>query len=440
MSNPFFYGNPIPSDQFIGRKRELRRIVGRIANQGQSTAIVGEPRIGKTSLLDYLAAPEKRTELYDQGAERLLFSYLDAQTLGGKFAQAKFWKRALSPLYEQVVAPNRNSPLALVYRTCKQNAFGAFVMERLLAQMRIDEWRLVLLLDEFDVLLHHPILNSAEFFGSLRSLASRSRGALAMVIASRQSLTILNKDTQDLSRTGSPYFNFLDEITLGAWTDKDVKELLRQAGNRFNPADRGFLINVAGGHPYLLQAAASELWEAYAEDYENRRQCREQVGQNLYDKAAPILDDTWRLWSPATRKAFTIVALTDVAKMMKERQFFHLPLARDQRDLGPELRSLKKRGFVTEDKTVSNGWRVRPQVFLWWLADEMVRTVRDKASFDEWLGRQEFGVLLTRGEREWLDGAIGAVGGVLEQGAIAFIGSLGTGLGEGVGRTITGGA
>jgi hypothetical protein len=48
MPTPFFYGNPVPSDRFIDRRKEIRRIVGRIVNQGQSTAIVGEPRIGKT--------------------------------------------------------------------------------------------------------------------------------------------------------------------------------------------------------------------------------------------------------------------------------------------------------------------------------------------------------------------------------------------------------
>jgi len=85
MSNPFFYGNPVPPDQFIDRRRELRRIVGRIVNRGQSTAIVGEPRSGKTSLLDYLAAPEAR-ELYSACEKRLVFSYLDAHTLGGQFS------------------------------------------------------------------------------------------------------------------------------------------------------------------------------------------------------------------------------------------------------------------------------------------------------------------------------------------------------------------
>ncbi len=31
------------------------------------------------------------------------------------------------------------------------------------------------------------------------------------------------------------------------------------------------------------------------------------------------------------------------------------------------------------------------------------RTVQVEFPFDEWLGKQEFGTLLTRGKREWLD-------------------------------------
>jgi len=436
MSNPFFYGNPVPPDQFVNRRRELRRITGRIANQGQSTAVVGEPRSGKTSLLDYLAAPEKRTELYGENGEWLLFSYMDVQTLGSEFSQVQFWEYALRPLHERAVAPNPGSPLAQAYQTCRENDFGAFVMERLLAQMRPTGWRLVLMLDEFDVLLHHPILNCAEFFGSLRSLASRSKGALALVIASRCPLTALNKDTQQFSRTGSPYFNFLDEITLGPWPDKDVTELLRRAEGRFTTTDRRFITNVAGGHPYLLQVAAFELWEAYVEGQDDPHQRWRQAGRSLYDKAALILDDTWRLWSPATRKAFTIVALADIPRTLEQRQFYELPLTRDKRGVGRELRSLAKQGFVAEEKTAPVGWRVRPQAFLWWLADELVRTVREETPFGEWLQKQELGFLLTRGEKEQLGKAAHAVGDLLKDGAVTLIQAAAGGAGAAM---VTGG-
>jgi len=430
VSNPFFYGSPVSPDQFIGRRREVRRIAGRIANRGQSTAIVGEPRSGKTSLLDYLAAPETRAKLYDEGGERLLFSYLDAQTLGGEFSQAQFWKYALRPLQEQLVVPHPDSPLAQAYQTCQENDFGTFVLERLLAQVRADNWRLVLLLDEFDALLYHPVLNKAEFFGSLRSLASRSRGALALVIASRRPLTTLNKETQELSRTGSPYFNFLDEITLGPWPNRDVETLLRRAGERFTTEDRRFIMRVAGGHPYLLQAAASELWEAYAEGLDDTGGHWQQAGQVLYDKAALILEDTWRLWQPATRKAFTIVALDDIGLMLEQRQLYSLPLTRNKRDMGRELQALKKQGFVMEDKTVPTGYRIRPQAFLWWLANEMVRAVREETPFEEWLQKQELGVLLTRGEKEQLGRAVRKVGSLLKDGAATLIEAAAKGVGQ----------
>ena len=421
MSNPFFYGNPVPPDQFLDRRRELRRITGRIVNQGQSTAIVGEPRSGKTSLLEYLTAPGVRDELYGSYGERLLFSFVDNQALGGQCNQAQFWELALRPFHERVIEPVPDSPLAQAYRMCQENSFGTFTLERLLAQVNAEGWRLVLLLDEFDALLYHPALSCAEFFGGLRTLASRSKGALALVIASRRPLTDLNRETQQFSRTGSPYFNFFDEVTLGPLPDKYVTALLCRAGERFNPADCSFVVGVAGGHPYLLQAAASELWEAYAEGQDDCRLCRQQAGQILYDKAALILDDTWRLWSPATRKAFTIVALADIPRMLEQRQFYQLPLTRDKRDVGRELRALAKQGFVTEEKTATVGWRVRPQAFLWWLADELVRTVRDDMPFEGWLRKQEMGVLLTQGEKEQLGKAVREVGGLLKDGATTLI-------------------
>jgi hypothetical protein len=431
MHNPFLHGNPVPPDQFIGRRRALRRVVGRIINQGQSTAVIGEPRSGKTSLLDYLKAPKTRADLYGEQGERLLFSYLDGQTFGSKFTPVQFWEYALQPLEEQITDPL--SPLAKAYRTCRKNDFGAFVLERLLAQMREAELRLVLLLDEFDALLYHKVLNSTEFFGGLRSLASRGRGAMALVVASRQPLTKLNSATQDLSRTGSPYFNFLDEITLGPLTNKDVTALLNRAGDRFTVDDRRYLAKIAGGHPYLLQAAASELWGAYAEGVDDTGEHWQRTGRGLYDNVAMILEDTWRLWPAATRKAFTAVALADLAGMLGERVFFEMPLIRDaRRDCGPELRTLRKQGFVTEDEEAPAGHRVRPQAFLWWLTDEMVRTVRDDTPFEEWLRQQEMGIVLTRGEREQLGEAVRAIVGMLQDGAATLIEAAAKGAGKAV--------
>jgi len=421
VSNPFFYGNPIPPDQFLDRQRELNRAVARIVNRGQSTAIVGEPRSGKTSLLEYLSASEKQAELFENVGVRLVFSYLDAETFTGEFSQAQFWEHALFPLCEAITTFSPELSLAKAYEVCQENGFGAFVLERLFAQMVLTGWRLVLRLDEFDSLLYHPVLNCAEFFGSLRSLASRSRGALALVIASRRALTDLNKDTQRFSRTSSPYFNIFSEVVLRPLPNKYIAELLRRGEGRFTANDRRFIVRVAGGHPYLLQVGASALWEAYAEGQVNRERRWQQVGQDLYGEVALTLENTWGIWPPAMRKAFTSVAMVDIPKMLGQHEFYVLPLLRDLCDFGPELRSLEKQGFVEEDESAPGGWRVRPQAFLWWLADEIVRTARDDDSFEDWLRKQELGFLLTRAEKEMLSESVRAVLGLLKKGAETLI-------------------
>jgi hypothetical protein len=309
------------------------------------------------------------------------------------------------------------------------------VLERLLAQMREDDWQLVLLVDEFDTLLHHEVLNGTEFVGGLRSLVSSSRGALTLVIASRQPLTVLNSETQELSRTGSPYFNFLDEIILGPLPNKAVVELLGWAGDRFTADDRRYIVKVAGGHPYLLQAAASELWDAYSEGADDTGDLWQQTGQRLYDTAAMMMSDTWRIWSSAAKRVFTAVALADVAAMLEQREFFMLPLIRDtRRDCGPELRAMEKQGFISEYNDAPTGYCVRPQAFLWWLTDEIVRTVREEKPIKEWLQQQELGVVLTKGEKEQLGKVVHTIGGMLNNGAATLIEAAAKGLGGGLTR------
>jgi hypothetical protein len=530
MPNPFFYGNPVPPDQLIDRRKEIRRIVGRIVNQGQSTAIVGEPRVGKTSLLLYLAAPEKRRELYGEEGENLLFSYLDAQTFGIKFNQSQFWEQALRPLDEIISADStpvskedvpqektppavlsrlrRNldeyfndeeirslcadlnvdyddlptqgkegkirelvayldrrlripelskkctelrpkatwgipsqvqlAPLAQAYQVCKDNSFGAFVLERLLAQMNLEGWRLVPLLDEFDSLLHHPTLNNAEFFGSLRSLASRSRGALALVIASRHSLTNLNENTFQFSRGSSPYFNFLDEITLGPWPENAVDELLQLAGDLFTPADRRFIAELAGAQPYLLQAAAAALWEAYINDGNGDDPLPrwQQASQSLYDEAAKTIGDTWQHWSPELRQAFMAVVLAHIstideyAAVLKHHKLEVKRLARDLFKLKSELDLLDKLGFIKQDQDIPGGWRVRPGIFLWWLTSELSRVARREATFDKWWQEQQMEGLLTRSEKQKLGDVARSFTGLLKQGALTFVPVAAKGAGE----------
>jgi hypothetical protein len=68
-------------------------------------------------------------------------------------------------------------------------------------------------------------------------------------------------------------------------------------------------------------------------------------------------------------------------------------------DLGPELRLLENQGFIAQDAAIPGGWRVRPQVLLWWLADELVSVVQSEQMLETWLQDQVLERPLTLDEK-----------------------------------------
>ena len=94
--NPFIYGKPVPVTQHINRQRELRTLFARLRN-GESTAIVGEPRIGKTSLLRCLATPTVQQEWLAGEAKRLISVEIDfyQEWLSPDKSPKDFWQRVL---------------------------------------------------------------------------------------------------------------------------------------------------------------------------------------------------------------------------------------------------------------------------------------------------------------------------------------------------------
>ena len=368
--SPFFYGNPVSPDQFIGRQKEVRRLAGRIVS-GQSSVITGTFRSGKTSILMYLMAPEKQFELYGDRGDSLIFSNLDANTLQTECEQTKFWERILEPLQQRIHTEAANSSLAQAYQLCQKNAFENRDLEKLIAQIKHINWQLVLMIDELEVLLDRPYLNNTEFLGGLRGLVSQSDGALILVMTTNTSLTQLHQKTRPFT-SGSPYFNFLDEIVLGSLSDSEVEELLDQGDTDFSDDDRRFIKEITGEHPYLLQVAASALWESYKNGDENDPSKRQhQAKQDFYDRTKATLNNIfWQSWLPTTRKAFIAVALIRFETLrtsLKIQPIDIKEIINDVPGFKQALEELEKQGFVKND---NGDWRVRPTIFLSFIADQ----------------------------------------------------------------------
>ena len=333
--------SPILPVQLAGRDKEIRRIARQIMT-GQSSAIIGPFSSERTSILDAL----QNIALYGDKANQLIFSYLDISSLNQDCSQAQFWENALKPFQAQM-DDETGSALSKVYQDCQNHQFDNFYLNRLFEQLKKEGLRLVLMLDRFDLLLHQDYLNRSDFFGYLRTRASHYPSPLSLIITSNNSLHQFHQDTTKLNPLGSPYLNFLEPgvMTLGALSESEIDELLHQR-ERFTEEDCRFIKEIAGGHPYLLQVAATILWEAYDNEEESPIDSARKTFPN---RVEGLLNSIFQSWAVNTRKAFMSV----VQK-------------RDLSDFRSELEALEKQGFIIEDNGV---WRVRASVFLSFVAD-----------------------------------------------------------------------
>ncbi len=421
--NPFIYSRPVQPDEFVGREPELRRLFSRLAT-GQSTAIIGLPHVGKSSMLNTVMDPGRRQALFGDEFNNDLFQILDAQMLRSVKTQSEFWEQALCALDDTLNEGKsaKVNQLKPVFGMARENKFGTFVLEQMFNEFRAKGVRYMLFLDEFDDLLSHPVLNSAEFYGSLRSLASRSQG-LVLVLGSRRDVEQLNTLTQAINPHGSPYFNVFTQITLKTLSPEAFNELLSRAGEHFEKVDVDYIRSVSGSYPFLVQAAAAKLWEADEDglrDYERY----EYAGRELYNEAKQHFADTWRVWSNEVRRAVTAVALSQIPALVGNHAFSRQELLNSLDDFAPELEMLEELGLLQQSEehlVVTQG------AFLWWLADELKRNVRNDTEFKSWLQAQEMDGILTVQQKEQLTRTTTTILSQLGKGASTLIESFAKG-------------
>lgn len=417
LPSPFIYGRSLSPAEFSGRRTELNYMASRLCT-GQSIAVIGQPHIGKTSLLEFISDAQARHKRFNGQFSKSLFVFLDILAAQGIRMQADFWKYVLVPL--------RNSDYSAQYEYAAQDGYSNFALEQVFDELDRGGHRLILMLDEFDTLLSHPVLNNPDFYGGLRTLASRS-GGFALVTAARRSLEQLNQLTQELNPHGSPYFNTFVELRLGALKPDALTALLDQAGDHITDLDREYVRRVSGGHPYLAQVAAAMLWDAQEDGLTGRERYRV-AGQNLYRQTRLHFSDTWNFWSNTTRKAITAVALVEIPRLLGDHNFKISELVEDLDDYGEELDMLQVSGTLVQNE--EGEWNVAQDALLWWLADELRRNVRDDTPFGDWIRAQHMDNLLTERDRQRLTQAAQSVVTLIGKGATTLIETLAKGFGE----------
>jgi Novel STAND NTPase 2 len=254
--NPFTFGNPIKDPaRFYGREAEIRQITNRLLSSAhESTSIIGERRIGKTSLLYHLSNPQVSAQL-GLTPDKFCIVYADFQGLTD-ITPTRFWQRVLRMMSRSVCDESLKPSLE---QLSKQDSFDLFDLEDLFEASQDKGLTIMLMMDEFEYVTQNPNFKS-DFFGGLRALAIHH--GVALLPATRRELVDLCHSEEI---KGSPFFNIFANVVLRPFSHEQARELIggytADSEHALSQEETNLVINLAGGYPFFVQMAGHYLVE-----------------------------------------------------------------------------------------------------------------------------------------------------------------------------------
>lgn len=241
--DPFDYGRPVSAHRFVGRHEQFRVIRNKFgADTSQCLSIIGFRRSGKSSILKYIRERPLEFCEPDQHPIILLLDLQDNrfETPTGLLEGLR---REITTATGKIPWSDQNEP---------------FEVGDGLARLVAEDYRLIILLDEFESIKKR--IDLFERWGA-DWRAKVNAGLFVLGICSQRPLA----ETYTSWGLTSPFANVFTETTLGSFTDSEWRKLVTErfsmTGNSVSDSDLALIYELAGGLPYFTQMAASILWQ-----------------------------------------------------------------------------------------------------------------------------------------------------------------------------------
>jgi hypothetical protein len=381
QDNPFTYGNPISDPlRFFGRTREVEQIFGRLRNaEFESSSLVGDRRIGKTSLLNHLADPGVRA-VHGLTAARYTFVYTDLQMVDEAMGREQLWRRLLRSLGQEM--PGDDPVRAALDDLLRAGRLDTFDLDEFFQKLDDNGRYVVFLLDEFDRVTANSRFGPDFYFG-FRALAIHHN--VALVTSSRLELVELCHSEAIRS---SPFFNIFANISLRMFSAGDFDDMITKslAGTdvRFSETELEQVLDLAGLHPYFLQAACWVLYDVYRQrlDAAGRRAF---LAERFDMEAVPHLADYWLNSGDHEKIVLTAAALLE-RQGTRAAGFGVADLRRVFSRAEPSVARLEKRGLLMRTDA---GYRLFSAVLGPWIVDQLAADLAERQSYPEWLAQHK---------------------------------------------------
>jgi hypothetical protein len=377
--NPFTFGNPIKDPaRFIGRTAEMRQILNRLLSSAhESTSIIGERRIGKTSLLEYLSNPQVSAGL-GLTPDKFCLVYVDFQGLTD-ITPTRFWQRVLKKMARSICD---ESLIPSIEKLSGQSEFDLFDLEDLFQTTMDKGLTIVLLMDEFEYVTENPNFKS-DFYGGLRALAIHS--GVALLPATRRELVDLCHSEEI---KGSPFFNIFANVVLRPFSRDEVDIMLdsytQNSESALTPEEKDFVWGTGGGYPIFAQMAGHYLMEGKAQGLTDKALIK--FAASNFDQQAE--SHYTYLWSHCTEneKITLLIVITLGREKQTKKTIANLENLSKLRARAPQdVISLNKRGLVSE---VDGVFEIFSPSFEHWIQKEIIAAPGEEESqktADDWL-------------------------------------------------------
>jgi hypothetical protein len=253
------FTKPVSDPRMFTGRQEVRNEVLQGARRGDSYAVIGGTRSGKTSLLFEI----KRILLEELGGT-------SGYVVGPVFLSThQFPMLSQTAIYREIVLNFKTTVLPLRFpdlqledgklfdsQITDEKAFPAFqeMLETIVRTVSQD-LRIVIMIDEVDELQRHEW--SKTFFNNLRHLISQSslQKNISMIIAGTLAIYSL------YNVAGSPFLNVISGTKkLRLLTLQEASQLINTpTGGKLNPELTTLIFAQTGGHPFLIQYIMKNL-------------------------------------------------------------------------------------------------------------------------------------------------------------------------------------
>lgn len=322
-TNPFYHRTPVRDPTwFFGRKQEMQQLSSLVRN-GQSVALVGPRRIGKSSLLwqlvhEFTNNPKPGRMTADPPVRQCVvyFSGEAWQSQPSAELYAALWDAVGLALRTQTVFADLENLGTFLEIDRGARALEFSTLMRNLRQLTSAGVQVVFLLDEFDALSRNQYLDEF-FFSSLRSLVA----PLNVVFVTASTLPLLSLTYAQQSALSSPFFNIFLPHRLALLSERDASELLRgiaaKAKVDLNAARINDLLRFAGTHPFFLQIAGYHFWQAILKESNdesvlnsdrNLSHNNYEAGLAFFAEATPHWEYQWRYLTPDAQRTLALLS------------------------------------------------------------------------------------------------------------------------------------